>query len=79
MAAERRRPDLREAPRPDEAWDQLDVPAAVVCAVCGDVDCIGCERELSRSGIVAMVAWERPGAPMLARMWATARAATMAG
>lgn len=75
---------LRTPPRDfraheDVVDDSVDVPAAVVCAVCGDAACMGCERELSRSGIVSMVAWERPGAPVLGRMWATARAATMAG
>ena len=55
----------------------LDVPAAVVCLVCGEVDCTGCEdRDLSRSGIVAIVAWERPGMPALTRLWATARSTT---
>src|SRR3954451_3819912 len=55
----------------------LDVPAAVVCLVCGEVDCPGCEdRDLSRSGIVAIVAWERPGMPALTRLWATARSTT---
>jgi hypothetical protein len=55
----------------------LDVPAAVVCLVCGEVDCTGCEdRDLSRSGIVAVVAWERTGLPALTRLWATARSTT---
>lgn len=55
----------------------LDVPAAVVCLVCGEVDCTGCEdRDLSRSGIVAIVAWERVGIPAMTRLWATARSTT---
>jgi hypothetical protein len=55
----------------------LDVPAAVVCLVCGEADCTGCEdRDLSRSGIVAIVAWERPGMPALTRLWSTARSTT---
>jgi hypothetical protein len=53
-----------------------DVPAAVVCAHCGDADCSGCRNEQTRSGVVAIVAWERPGAPAMARLWATARATT---
>jgi hypothetical protein len=53
-----------------------DVPAAVVCAHCGDADCSGCRNEQTRSGVVAIVAWERPGAPVMARLWATARATT---
>ena len=55
----------------------VDVPAAVVCLVCGEADCGGCdERDLSRSGIVAIVAWERPMMPALTRLWATARSTT---
>ncbi len=63
---------------PDERDDPMDaeVPAAVVCAHCGDADCSGCRHEQTRSGVVAIVAWERPGAPALARLWATARATT---
>lgn len=53
----------------------FDVPAAVVCAHCGEADCPGCESEQSRSGIVAIVAWERP-APTFERLWATARSTT---
>src|SRR5579862_5127232 len=53
-----------------------DVPAAVVCAQCGNADCAGCFEEPTKSGVVAVVAWERPGAPALARLWATARATT---
>ena len=57
--------------------DLVDVPAAVVCLVCGEVDCVGCEdRDQSRSGIVAIVAWERPAMPVLTRLWATARSTT---
>jgi hypothetical protein len=53
-----------------------DVPATVVCARCGQADCAGCLHDESRSGVVAVVPWERPGAPVLARLWATARAST---
>jgi hypothetical protein len=61
-----------------ESDDLVDseVPAAVVCAQCGDADCPGCLHEQTRSGVVAVVAWERPGAPALARLWTTARATT---
>ncbi|HEX3770887.1 MAG TPA: hypothetical protein VHV30_08495 [Polyangiaceae bacterium] len=59
----------------DELADS-EVPAAVVCAFCGDADCAGCRNEQTRSGVVAIVAWERPGAPPLTRLWATARATT---
>lgn len=61
----------------ETASELFDVPAAVVCARCGEADCPGCEdRDQSRSGIVAIVAWERPATPALARLWATARATT---
>lgn len=59
-----------------DPFDQVDVPATVVCALCGDAECPGCANEPSRSGVVAIVAWERPGAPVLARLWGTARATT---
>jgi len=59
----------------DELLD-AEVPAAVVCAHCGDADCPGCLNEQTRSGVVAVVPWERPGAPVLSRLWATARATT---
>jgi hypothetical protein len=67
------RPQLREGLREDDAFD---VPATVVCALCGDADCPGCANERSRSGIVSIVAWERPG-PTLARLWSTARSASV--
>lgn len=53
-----------------------DVPAAVVCAHCGDADCPGCLHEQTRSGVVAVVPWERPGASAWMRLWTTARATT---
>ena len=53
----------------------IEVPAAVVCAFCGDPDCPGCAEERSRSGVISIVAWERPG-PALARLWATAKSAS---
>ena len=72
----------RKAKDPDslvEAEELVDaeVPAAVVCAQCGDADCPGCLRENTRSGVVAVVPWERPGASSLARLWTTARATTI--
>jgi hypothetical protein len=65
-----------DASRPDDLLD-ADVPAAVVCAHCGDADCPGCLHEQTRSGVVAIVPWERPGASALARLWGTARATTL--
>jgi hypothetical protein len=56
--------------------DVFDVPAAVVCALCGEADCPGCAHERSRSGIVSIVPWERPG-PCFSRMWSTAASATI--
>ena len=67
------RRDLREAREVDL---DVDVPAAVVCALCGDSDCPGCQSELSRSGVVTIVAWERPGGRTLPKLWETAHAAT---
>lgn len=60
-----------------EELADADVPAAVVCAQCGDADCPGCLQEHTRSGVVAVVPWERPGASSLARLWTTARATTI--
>lgn len=60
----------------DASGELLDVPATVVCAFCGDADCAGCENDLSRSGIVAVIAWERPHQPALSRLWSTARSTT---
>jgi hypothetical protein len=54
-----------------------DVPAAVVCAHCGDAECPGCLHEQTQSGVVAVVPWERPGASVSARLWATARATAL--
>lgn len=62
-------------PEGDELVD-AEVPAAVVCAHCGDADCPGCSHEQTRSGVVAVIPWERPGASAASRLWATARATT---
>jgi hypothetical protein len=61
----------------DEAVDSLfDVPAAVLCAFCGQSDCAGClPNEEASSGVVAIVPWERPGGGW-SRLWATANAST---
>jgi hypothetical protein len=67
-------------PESDPALELLDVPAAVVCALCGDPACPGCadfEEPTNASGIVAIVPWERPGAGVAQRMWSTARLATL--
>jgi len=73
-------PPASEAPADRESSPErelIDVPAAVVCMLCGETDCGGCEAsDQSRSGIVAIIAWERPGIPMLSRLWSTARSTT---
>ena len=35
----------------DVAPMDFDVPATVVCALCGDPDCLGCTEDRSRSGV----------------------------
>jgi len=61
----------------DEAADSIDVPAAVVCAICGRGDCPGCTLEASSaSGVIAIVPWERPQAPWAGRFWQTVYATT---
>jgi hypothetical protein len=62
----------------DPALELVDVPAAVVCASCGDPGCPGClvEEPTHASGVVAVVPWERPGLTLLQRLWSTARLST---
>lgn len=72
--------ELQQLTRAEEPIDDsIEVPATVVCAFCGDAECPGCENERSRSGIVALIAWERPGAPLFSSLWTTARATTLTG
>jgi hypothetical protein len=66
----------RDTSEPAASGDLLDVPAAVVCVRCGEADCGGCEHDQSRSGVVAIVAWERPMIPAFTRLWSTARSST---
>lgn len=63
--------------RDDDALDALfDVPAAVLCATCGQADCPGCVAASEQeSGVIAIVPWERSGTAWT-RLWATANAAT---
>ena len=67
------------APRDDSAFDLIDVPAAVVCAACGDPDCAGCaiDEKTHQSGVVAIIPWERPGVGFWRRLWQTATLATV--
>jgi hypothetical protein len=78
---EAREPALPDRATPDHALLELsDVPAAVVCAACGQPDCPGClalDESTHASGVVAIVPWERPGLSVLSRLWATARLATL--
>jgi hypothetical protein len=78
-----RTPVPRAPSRPDGDVDEtalelVEVPATVVCAVCGLPDC-SCEvdRPSAFSGVVAIVPWERPGGTVLSRLWATAKLATL--
>jgi hypothetical protein len=69
--------DLDRAKR-DSAFDLIEVPAAVVCAACGNPDCSGCgvEEPTNASGVVAIIPWERPGVALLRRLWQTSYLAT---
>lgn len=65
----------RELARDDEAFD---VPAAVLCAFCGQPDCAGCAVATEEgSGVVAIVPWERPIGGVWSRLWATSKATTL--
>lgn len=76
--AEKERERAERIEREGPSSELIDVPAAVVCLTCGEADCLGCEeqQDLSRSGIVAIVAWERPGLGAWTRLWSTARSTT---
>jgi hypothetical protein len=61
----------------DDVADAMEVPAAVVCAVCGRCECPGCTDErITHSGVVAIVPWERPGDAWFSRFFATVQATT---
>jgi hypothetical protein len=68
---------VRRPPRDDDPVDSFfEIPAAVLCAACGQADCPGCTAATdTESGVVAIVPWERSGA-VWTRLWATARATT---
>jgi hypothetical protein len=67
----------RSARRDDEPVDSLfEVPAAVLCATCGQADCPGCTAATEHeSGVLAIVPWERSGG-LWTRLWTTATATT---
>ncbi len=64
--------------RLDSAFDLVEVPATVVCAVCGTPDCLGCavDEPTNASGVVAIIPWERPGVGFFRRLWQTSTLAT---
>lgn len=60
----------------DDTVDTFDVPAAILCATCGQADCPGCTAATDQdSGVIAIVPWERSGG-VWQRLWATASATT---
>jgi hypothetical protein len=71
---------LRQPARPDldeDGVDSIDVPAAVICALCGRGDCPGCfEDRTGASGVIAIIPWERTPAPWRGRFFATVQATT---
>jgi hypothetical protein len=74
--------DARPSERPkrdDSSFDLVEVPATVVCAVCGNPDCLGCgfEEPTNASGVVAIIPWERPGVAFFRRLWQTSTLATI--
>jgi hypothetical protein len=77
MAAARKLPFSRDD---DGTPELVDVPAAIICAHCGNADCAGCTptKKLSdtSSGIVVFVPWERPTQGFWSRFWSTTRAST---
>jgi hypothetical protein len=62
----------------DESLDSADVPAAVVCKLCGRSDCMGCfgDDTTGASRVLTIVPWERPGVGFLARLFGTMQATT---
>lgn len=81
MSAAKRAPETPpEEDLTDEVVELLDVPAAIVCAVCGKPECAGCALDdvgnQTQSGVVVFVPWERPIGGVLTRLWSTARAST---
>jgi hypothetical protein len=60
-----------------DSAESLEVPAAVLCAVCGQADCAGHNpADDEASGVLAIVPWERHGSSAWSRLWATATATT---
>ena len=57
----------------EDLLDQVDVPAAVVCARCGLAECPLRAGRRFALGVIAIVAWERREGSVLRRLWLTAR------
>jgi hypothetical protein len=69
---------FREHTVPEDAdAPDADVPAAVLCMVCGRTDCVGCVPP-DRARLAA-TPWEKREGPAWKRLWATARLATVDG
>jgi len=77
MPVASKRPAPSRSHTEDDELVDSEVPAAVVCARCGNAECTGCVQDGTLSGVIAVVPWERPGAASLGRLWATARATTL--
>ncbi|MFO0755639.1 MAG: hypothetical protein U0359_04075 [Byssovorax sp.] len=61
----------------DDPVDAFDVPAAILCACCGQADCLGCRAATdTESGVLAIIPWERSADGTWSRLWATANATT---
>ncbi|MEO7330598.1 MAG: hypothetical protein ABI193_18635, partial [Minicystis sp.] len=66
-----------KSPRDDDPVDSFEVPAAILCACCGQADCLGCSTATdTESGVLAIIPWERANAGTWTRLWATANATT---
>ena len=65
----------------DHALDLVEVPATVVCALCGNPDCLGCDalgdEPTHASGVVAIIPWEHPAQALVPRWWSTAQLSTL--
>lgn len=60
---------------PVDTFDE--VPAAVLCARCGQSDCPGSCDDVLASGVFVLIPWERLDGPWLKRLFATGRATTV--
>jgi hypothetical protein len=80
VRAEGVRPAGLEAPEAagsQDGPDDADVPATVLCTICGRTDCVGCTAPERPS--TPGTPWEERRLPVWRRLWQTARLATMEG